>query len=115
MCELARIDPEFVFFWTVMIGAPAAVILLALPWIRRERRRGPEAVERWAQSNRLRVVKTEYRSIRRGPFWWHACVGVLVYRVTVEDGDGRTRTAWFRYQKDLFTLLKEHVTVEWDD
>jgi hypothetical protein len=57
----------------------------------------------------------EYRSLRRGPFWWRTSEGQTVYYVTIRDGRNNLRHAWIRCGGWLAGLFSDQVDVRWDE
>src|SRR4051794_29722736 len=76
--------------------------------------RSQTILDRWAEANGLRILNKEYRWMMRGPFAWTTSKGQAVYRVTVEDAAGRTRSGWVRCGSWLAGLLSDRVDVRWD-
>ena len=77
-------------FHLLPLGAIAA-------WLWLLHRRGRQAVERWCQGQRLRLLEARVRWFSRGPFRWTASRSRLVWRLRVHDpASRRIRSAWLR-------------------
>lgn len=76
-------------------------------------RSGNQLLETWARQNGFRLVSRDYRIIDTGPFY--STSGRRVYRVTVEDRDGKRRSAFVRCGGWFWGVLTEGVEVRWDD
>jgi hypothetical protein len=57
-------------------------------------------------------VQTEIRYLRRGPYFWATTRGQRVFYVTVETGEGQSRTAWLRLGHWLSGTLSRQVSVK---
>ncbi len=77
--------------------------------------RSRSLLEQWAAANGYRIISAQYRNLVRGPFFWTTSKGQTVYRVTVEDADGRQRDGWVRCGGWFLGLLSDRVQVRWDD
>ncbi len=72
-------------------------------------------LERWAEGNGCRIIDYEYRHVFRGPFFW-SLGHRQVYRVTVEDPNGKRRSGWIRCGGFLFgVLFSDRVAEKWDE
>jgi hypothetical protein len=56
--------------------------------------KGRSLLSRWAERNHYRLVQSDVRYWDRGPFLWTTSALQLVYRVTLQDSQGNSRTAW---------------------
>lgn len=70
---------------------------------------------RWAASNGFRVLEQERLLFFRGPFFWTTGKGQEVYRVTVEDTEGRVRRGHVRCGGYFLGMLSDNVEVRWDE
>ena len=77
-------------------------------------RRAAAMIDRWAKEQGLRVVGRDVRHHRPKPSWWKTSHVDAVYQVTVEDAEGRKRTAFVRCGCYLWGLSCDQVTVKWD-
>ena len=92
-----------------------AVIILAVIAMVWHFRRSRSLLEDWAAENGYRLLSSQYRNFSRGPFFWTTSKGQTVYRVTVQDRDGATRSGWVRCGSWWGGLLSDKVQVRWDD
>jgi len=77
--------------------------------------KGHSLLPRWAERNHYRVVQSEVRYWDRGPFLWTTSALQLVYRVTLQDSDGNSRTAWLAFGGCWLGLFSHEVQVRWED
>ena len=103
------ISDGIVVFW-----ACVSLVVLAIVSISWRHYRGQTILRRWARANAYRLHEHEVRWLVRGPFFWTTSGAQLVYRVTVEDLDGRLRRGWVRCGGWLGGLFSDHVDVRWD-
>lgn len=108
---------------SVLIIVPICVgaAILTVRAMRRGRLEVDERVEAWAKQNDLRLV-SKADSFLGGPFW--SVTDLLgwttrdpVYRVVVENRDGRRRGGHVRLRSEsvLNPYSSEGVDVRWDD
>jgi hypothetical protein len=90
----------------------AALVILSLVW---HYGRSNSLLDQWAQRNGYRVIRREYRSFFKGPFFWTSTKGQTVYYVVVEDGAGNKRCGWVRCGGWWLGLMSDNVEVRWDD
>ena len=76
--------------------------------------RSDDVVQKWAQENGFRLIEQKYAHLK-GPFFWTASKGQSVYRVTIEDGDGRRRSGWVLCGSWWGGLMSDQAQVRWDD
>jgi hypothetical protein len=77
--------------------------------------RSRSLLQRWADDNGFRIVRSEYRHLLRGPFFWTTSKGQTVYRVTVEGKAGDVRSGWVRCGGWWFGLMSDQVEARWDE
>jgi hypothetical protein len=58
--------------------------------------RSGSLLHQWADENGYRIVRQEYRTFFRGPFFLTTSKGQTVYYVVVEDQQGTRRSGWVR-------------------
>ena len=76
--------------------------------------RSQTIIDRWAQANGFRVLHSEMRLMRTGPFFFRHGKGQTVYYVTVQDSTGRTRRAFIRCGGWFAGLCSDAAAVEWE-
>jgi hypothetical protein len=96
----------FVFF------AVAAFVILGLVW---HFGRSSSLLHQWAARNGYHLIRQEYRTFFKGPFFWTSTKGQTVYYVVVEDARGNKRSGWVRCGGWWLGLLSDNVEVRWDD
>jgi len=78
--------------------------------------RGRMLLERWADDNRYTIIRSDYRFLMKGPFFFLSGRGNAVYYVEVLDMQGITRRGYVRCGSFWFGMwLSDEVTVRWDD
>jgi hypothetical protein len=103
----------------IILGAllliPAVLVGILLLTHARELSMGNSMLEHWAQREGLRLLRREECWFFRGPFFWSTSDGQRVYRVTVQDPEGRVGNGYVRcggYWRGLFT---DQVEARWDN
>jgi hypothetical protein len=94
------------------VAAIAVLIGLSLWW---HFGRSSSLLQLWAEINGYRIVRKEYRTFFRGPFFWSSSKGQTVYYVVVEDSAGERRSGYVRCGGWWLGLLSDRVEVRWDD
>lgn len=77
--------------------------------------RSGDVLQKWADENGFRLIERHYHHFRRGPFFWTTSKGQTVYRVTVQDANGNTRSGWVRCGSWMWGLASNRAEVRWDD
>ena len=95
------------FFVIIFIG----VIIASAIW---KGSRAHELVERWARENSLRLLNVEECYFNRGPFFWTTSKGQVVFRVEVQDAQGRQRYGWLRCGSWIGGLWSDETEVRWE-
>ncbi len=91
------------------------VIVLAIVSMSWTFARSSSILETWARENGYRLLSSEYRWLSKGPYFFRTSKGQTVYRVSVQDAQGRTRSGFVRCGSWIFGLLSDKVDVRWDD
>jgi hypothetical protein len=73
----------------------------------------PARLERWARDEGHRIASRERRLWLRGPFFLESGWKV-VYRVAVQNSDGRTRSGWVCIGGGFLWPVPEPIEVRWD-
>ena len=97
-----------VFVFLIVI----VLVILSMTWTFS---RSTSIIETWARENGYRLLSSEYRWLAKGPYFFRTSKGQTVYRVTVQDAQGRTRSGYVRCGGWMFGLLSDKVDVRWDD
>jgi hypothetical protein len=87
-----------------------AVVAVAVLQFRRSR----TILERWAERQGYRILRSQRRTLRRGPFFFFTARGQEVFRVTVEDAHGRIRHGFVRCGSFMLGILSDRAEVRWD-
>ena len=95
-------------------GIPLVVLIVvgSLVW---HFSRSRSLLEQWATANGFQILDSEYRSFRRGPFFWTTSKSQTVYYVKVRDREGRTHSGWVRCGSWFLGLWSDRTEVRWDD
>ncbi|MEO6809086.1 MAG: hypothetical protein ABI353_08225 [Isosphaeraceae bacterium] len=111
---------EFLIGACAILGAliSATAIIGVWTWsiarFRKSQRRLAEPiVRRWAESRDYQVVDLEHIFTWESPFYVSG--GQVIYRMTVQDRDGRPRRGWICCGGLVLGLLSDHVEILWDD
>ena len=91
------------------------IIALAIGAVVWHYSRSRSLLEEWASENGYRILSSEHRHLVRGPFFWTTSKGQTVYRVSIEDREGRVRSGWVRCGSWMMGLWSDRVQVKWDD
>ena len=76
--------------------------------------RAHSLLESWARENGYELLESSYRNVIKGPFFWTSSRGQVVYRITVRDARGRTRSGWLRCGGWWAGLFSDKTEVRWD-
>lgn len=76
--------------------------------------RSNSLLHQWAEQNGYRIVRQEYRTFFRGPFFWSSSKGQTVFYVVVENSAGARRSGYVRVGGWWLGLLSDRVEVRWD-
>ena len=71
-------------------------------------------IEDWANGNGLTLIQANMAWIWPVAFWFTSR-NQTVYRITVRNPAGETRTGWARCGNWLVGLWSNEVDVQWDD
>ena len=69
----------------------------------------------WAKGNGFELLSQENCLFFRGPYFWTTTRGQEVYRVSVRDREGRTRSGYVRCGGTFLGMLGDQVDVRWDE
>lgn len=78
-------------------------------------RRSRDILEDWVDSRGYRLVSARYCWLLRGPFTWRSSQAQCVYRVTVEDRQGRKRDGWVQCGSFMLGVIQKSARAIWDD
>ena len=100
-------DIGFVFLLVVVMGLSIA------SWVWHESR-ADELVESWAKANGFRLLNVEKSNFLRGPYFWNSSKGQVVFRVRVEDSEGKIRSGYLRCGSYWGGMWSDETDVHWD-
>jgi hypothetical protein len=99
-------------FGFILLLSVTALVIGLLYW---HFSRSRSLLEQWAADNGFELLRSEYRTLRRGPFFWTTSRGQTVYYMEVRDHQGRTRTGWVRCGSWWWGLMSDKVEVRWEE
>jgi hypothetical protein len=99
-------------FFLFMMFAIVVFAGLAISW---HYSRSQSLLEQWAAQHGYQLLRGEYRTFRRGPFFWTTSKGQTVYYVEVLDPSGNRRRGWVRCGGWFLGLLSDRVDVRWEE
>jgi hypothetical protein len=76
--------------------------------------RAASILQSWAAGNGFRILSSERCWFWRGPFFLRSGKSQEVYRVTIQDGAGRTRCGYVRCGGFFLGMLSNQADVVWD-
>jgi hypothetical protein len=77
--------------------------------------RGDNLLQSWAERNGFRIIDSQRRFFRRGPFFWTTGGGQTVFYVCVEDAAHNRRSGFVRCGDWGVGTFSGNVEVRWDD
>lgn len=89
-------------FAGLALGLPALFIVFAIG----VHRRASTLLYDWAARNGYRIIESERRRYRKGPFFFNSSNNQVVFHVTVQDAYGNVHHGWVRcgsYQLGTWT------------
>jgi hypothetical protein len=98
----------------VIIGGILFAIFALMVWAWGSSR-GASLLDGWASSEGLEILSQEECWFFKGPFFWTSSKSQKVYRVTVRDAEGRTRSGYVRCGGYWLGMMSDNVDVRWDD
>jgi hypothetical protein len=101
------ISDSVIILFVVLI---VLVVLINIWYFSRSR----HILEKWAAQNGYEIVRSEYRMLRKGPFFWSSSRGQSVYYVVVRDARGAEHTGWVRCGSWWWGLMSDQVEVKWE-
>jgi hypothetical protein len=104
-------DVQFTIFLTVLLAGILVLVVLAVRW---RNSRSRSMVYDWAAANELRIISMRRKAVFRGPFFLTTRSSQEVFRISVGDTFGKTRTGWIRCGNWFTGLLSDQVEVRWD-
>ena len=76
--------------------------------------RSRKILERWAAENGYQILSSEFRWLRRGPFFWTSSKGQTVYYVVVRTPEGPTKRGWVRCGSFWWGVMQDKAKVRWE-
>jgi hypothetical protein len=68
----------------------------------------------WAAANGFEILQSEFRFVRRGPFFWTTSKGQTVYYVKIRDGQNHVRSGWVRCGGWWLGLWADKTEARWE-
>lgn len=98
----------------LVMALPAVLLAVCLYWLDRVRRR--EALFRWASAGGWRLLAYGQPALTElSPFPFSASKSQQVFRVEVEDRQGKRRSGWVRLGSAWRGLASTRADVRWSD
>jgi len=96
---------------TIFVVSLIAIFILVLTLWRARR-----ILESWAEDNNYRLLSSEIRWLRKGPFLsWSTSKNQVVYHVTVQTLDSQIKRGWVKCGSFWLGIFKNKVEVRWED
>ena len=76
---------------------------------------GRSILEHWAKSSGFELLSQESCWFFKGPFFFTATRGQDVFRFTIRDTQGRTRSGYAKCGGFWLGTLTDQIDVRWDD
>ena len=71
----------------------------------------PDELQEWARTHGFRILRSEYRAFKMGPFTWRLrSQSQLVYYIRVLDSEGKESDGWFLTGPGV-----DDAQVRWDE
>ena len=96
--------------WVVLL----LFLLLGIAMLIFHYQRSGSVLNKWAAANGYRILSSERRHLRRGPFFFTTARDQEVYRLTVEDSAGRIRQGYVRCGSYFLGMFSDKAEVRWD-
>ncbi|MGC4015721.1 MAG: hypothetical protein QM755_14535 [Luteolibacter sp.] len=93
-----------------VVAMVCVVAAISIGWNRYTR----GMVIRWAESNGLYVVKCQYRTLLKGPFFFRASNSQAVFRIKVRDRRGQLYSGWVCCGGWFVGPFSDKIEVRWD-
>jgi hypothetical protein len=107
-----------IVLWEEFQLGPACIIvpfvLLAIVLFVWGRTHSSNTLEQWARDNGFKLLSVDRRTMFRGSFSWTTSEGQEVFRITVRDQHGNTRSGYVRVGGHLLGQLSDRIDVRWD-
>ena len=82
-----------VFFLLALALLIVAVLAFLVAYATGTYRRASQLLSQWATRNGYRIIESDRRYIRKGPFFWTSSQSQIIYHVSVQDAYGNTVTS----------------------
>ena len=102
-------SPEYFIIGGVFFGLGFYALVL-----NQNRIQIPRLLKKWAAENGFLIVSWEYRGFFTGPFFLSNSGAREICYVSIQDNEGRHRSAWLRCGGGLPWLPSSTVEVRWD-
>ena len=75
---------------------------------------GLKEIEKWAKKEGLEILSSEYRWVKRGPYFISSSNLQRIYYLTVKDKSDNTRTCWVKVGGFFLGLLSDTIHISWE-
>ncbi len=76
---------------------------------------GSREVEKWATIEGLEILSSEYRWVKRGPYFINSSNQQRIFYVTVRDKAGNIKRCWVKVGGFFFGLLSDKIDISWEN
>ncbi len=100
------------FFLTIL---PAIIFIILLTiFMTYHKNSGLKEVERWAKKEGLEILSSEYRWVKRGPYFIASSNQQRIFYVTVRDKSGNIKRCWVKVGGFFLGLLSDNIYISWE-
>lgn len=99
------------FLLVLVVG----VVFALSAYARGTYRHAAHLLDQWASDNQYRIIESDRRYMRKGPFTWTSSQSQIIYRITVQDPSGNIRHGWVRCGSYLLGAWQNAIDVRWAD
>jgi len=92
-----------------------SIPILIIVYVVGMHRRANRLLYKWAGRNGYRIIESEHRRYRKGPFFLTSSNNQTIYRVTVQDAYGNVHRGWVRCGSYQLGSWSNDVDFRWDD
>jgi hypothetical protein len=96
----------------MVMALSAATITIYVVWFMGRAR---VLLRRWSSRNGYKILRSQFRTILKGPFTWRSSRNQAVFRVTILDREGMKRIGWVRCGSVGAGVISDEAEVKWDD
>ena len=76
---------------------------------------GLKEIDKWATKEGLEILSSEYRWLKRGPYFINSSNQQRIFYVTVRDKAGNIKKCWVKVGGFFFGLLSDKIDISWEN